>query len=54
MEIGHAAQNVYLQAAAAGLGTTFVGAFQDDRVKQLLELPESEVPLGLMPVGRRR
>lgn len=51
MEVGHAAQNVYLQAASLGLATTFVGAFRDDRVSEALGLGE-EVPLGIMPVGR--
>jgi SagB-type dehydrogenase family enzyme len=51
MDVGHAAQNVYLQAAALDLGTTFVGAFHDNQVKQCLELPAAEHPLGLMPVG---
>lgn len=53
MEVGHAAQNIYLQAVALGLGTVFVGAFHDDRVQAVLALDEQEVPLGLMPVGRR-
>jgi SagB-type dehydrogenase family enzyme len=52
MEVGHAAQNVYVQAAALGLGTTFVGAFQDNQVKRILGLPAAEHPLGLMPLGR--
>lgn len=52
MEVGHAAQNIYLQAAALELGTTFVGAFQDDRVTAVLGLPNAQRPLGLMPVGR--
>jgi SagB-type dehydrogenase family enzyme len=51
MEIGHAAQNVYLQATALDLGTVFVGAFYDDQVRELLRLPHNEVPLGVMPVG---
>jgi SagB-type dehydrogenase family enzyme len=29
MEVGHVAQNIYLQARALGLGTTIVGAFSD-------------------------
>jgi len=52
MEVGHAAQNVYLQAVALGLGTTMVGAFQDAEVKRLIEMDAAESPLALLPVGR--
>lgn len=52
IEVGHAAQNVYLQAAALGLGTTEVGAFEDLAVQRLLGLPAAEEPLALLPVGR--
>ena len=51
MEAGHAAQNVYLQSAALGLGTVVVGAFRDSRVKKLLQMQDHEQPLSLMPVG---
>ena len=54
MEVGHAAQNVYLQAVSLGLGTVFIGAFSDDRVRDVLDMPEKERPLGIMPVGRSR
>ncbi len=54
MEVGHAAQNVYLQAASLGLGTCVVGAFGDARVKSLLALPARVEPLALLPVGRPR
>jgi nitroreductase len=50
---GHAAQNVYLQAASLNMGTTLVGAFDDKRVKEVLKLPSDEQPLGLMPIGGR-
>ncbi|MEN3202715.1 MAG: SagB/ThcOx family dehydrogenase [Atribacterota bacterium] len=53
MEAGHAAQNVYLQAEALGLGAVVVGAFEDSGVQRILELPANERPLYLMPVGRR-
>ena len=52
IEVGHAAQNVYLQAEAMGLGTVMIGAFYDDRVKETLGLKEAE-PLAIMPVGRK-
>jgi SagB-type dehydrogenase family enzyme len=52
IEVGHAAQNVYLQADAMGLGTVIIGAFYDDSVKEILGLQEEE-PLAIMPVGRK-
>jgi SagB-type dehydrogenase family enzyme len=51
IEVGHAAQNVYLQAQALGLGTVIIGAFNDDAVRGTLELAEHEEPLALLPVG---
>jgi SagB-type dehydrogenase family enzyme len=53
IEVGHAAQNVYLQAVALDLGTVMVGAFDDDAVATALGLPAGERPLALLPVGRR-
>lgn len=52
LEAGHAAQNVYLQAAARGLGTVSIGSFGDDAVRSVLGLPDREVPMYVMPVGR--
>ena len=54
MEVGHAAQNVYLEATAQGLGTVMVGAFDDKEVQKVLGLPSDHEPLGLMPIGHRR
>ncbi len=53
MEAGHAAQNIYLQAVALNLGTVVIGAFYDYQVKKVLNLPENEEPLYIMPVGKK-
>jgi SagB-type dehydrogenase family enzyme len=53
MEVGHAGQNVSLEAVALGLGTVVVAAFSDADVKRALHLPKDEEPLYLMPVGRK-
>ncbi len=51
MEAGHAAQNVYLQCVAQGLGTVVVGAFHDEKIREILNMAEEELPLYIMPVG---
>ena len=51
MEVGHASQNVYLQAVALGLGTTVVGAFRDGELTTAAGLEGQEDPLALLPVG---
>lgn len=53
MEVGHAAQNLCLQATALGLGAVTIGAFHDKEVSQLLNLPTNEQPLYIIPVGRK-
>jgi SagB-type dehydrogenase family enzyme len=54
MEAGHMGQNIFLQAEALGLGAGIVGAFDDDRVAGILELPERHEPLLIMPVGYKK
>ena len=45
MEVGHAAQNVYLQAVSLDLGTVVIGGFNDSKVKKVVNLGERENPL---------
>lgn len=52
MEVGHAVQNICLQAVALELGTVVVGAFDDSMVKKTLLMDGDESPLCIMPVGR--
>jgi SagB-type dehydrogenase family enzyme len=52
MEVGHAAQNLCLQATAMGLGAVTIGAFYDEQITGLLNLPEKEKPLYIIPVGK--
>lgn len=52
MDLGHSAQNVYLQCGSLGLGTCAIGAFTDDSLKKLIGMSGEEVPLYVMPVGR--
>ncbi len=54
MEAGFAIQDVYLTATARGLGTVMVGGFQPALVAPVLGLPPGWVPLGLMPIGRKK
>ena len=51
MDVGHAAENLLLQAVAMGLVTVPVGAFDDAAVDEALALPGTEVPMYLIPVG---
>ncbi len=52
MEVGHAGQNIHLQAVALGLATVEIGAFRDEEVREVLGLEEQIKPLYIMPVGR--
>lgn len=51
MEVGHASQNVYLQAISLDLGCVVIGAFDDNKVKEIMGIKAD--PLCIMPVGRK-
>lgn len=52
IEVGHAAQNICLQAVALGLGLVTIGAFQDSAVAKIIGMSPDEAPLYVIPVGR--
>lgn len=44
-------ENMVLEACELGLGTCYIGAFDGDRVSEILNLPEHLKPMLLIPVG---
>lgn len=54
MEVGHVAQNVYLQSVSLGLGSVAVGAFYDEQVQRLLNLSSEYKPIYMISIGRRK
>lgn len=51
MEAGHASQNIYLAATNLGFATCEVGAFEEDRINNLLNLDKGCNSLIVMPIG---
>ena len=54
IEAGHIGQNIFLQAAALGLAAGIVGAFDDQKLINSLQIPADHEPLLVMPVGYGR
>jgi len=54
LEVGHAAQNILLQATALGLGAVPVGAYEDAAIAKILHLPANLRVMYLVPVGYPR
>ena len=52
-DLGMAVQNILLQATALHLGGVTIGAFEDDKVAVLLQLPKDHRVLYLLPIGYR-
>jgi len=51
MEVGHCAQNIHLEAVALGLSSVPIGAYEDNRVKEVLNLKKKIEPLYIIPIG---
>lgn len=54
MDLGHSAQNVYLQAAALNMGSCAIGAFEDEMIIKILHLPKYQEPLYFMPIEKTK
>ena len=52
IEVGHAGQNIYLQATVLGLATVAIGAFHGEQVREVLRLDKQYKPLYIMPIGK--
>jgi SagB-type dehydrogenase family enzyme len=52
MEMGHAAQNIHLQAEALELSSVAVGYLQEEKVKELLRLTGD--PLYMVSIGKKQ
>jgi SagB-type dehydrogenase family enzyme len=52
MDLGHSAENIYLQAVSLNIGTCGIGAFSDIKVREVLNMPKEEEPLYIMPIGK--
>jgi nitroreductase len=50
-DIGIAAQTLMLSARALGLGTVFVGVFEEEQLRGLLNIPKNVRIVGLFPLG---
>lgn len=50
-EIGHAAQNMYLQSESLDLGMVTQAGFSAEKLDQVLEFPENVTPYYVIPVG---
>lgn len=53
LEAGHVSQNIYVQAASLKLGTVAMAGIKPDEVRKGLNLPETELPIYVMPLGKK-
>jgi nitroreductase len=46
-----AIQNIHLAAYSLGLGTCWIGAFQEEEARETLKIPQGIRPVAIIPVG---
>ena len=54
VDVTIALEHAVLTAASIGLGTCWVGSFKEDKVKQLLKIPENYRVIALLAMGYQR
>lgn len=52
IEVGHVAQNICLQSTSLNLGSVCIGGFDDEKIRNLLNLEKEPRPFYLIPVGK--
>ena len=53
-DVGIASQTFMLSARALGLGTVFTGVFDEEKLRELLSIPENVRVVGVFPLGYPR
>ncbi len=53
VEAGAAAENLLLEVVSLGLASTYTAGFNPNKLEELMLLPSGEVPIGVLPVGRK-
>ena len=51
VDLAIALEHIMLAAAAEGLGTCWIGSFQESEVRRVLAIPDTIKPVGLTPLG---
>jgi len=53
VEAGAAAENLLLEVVSLDLASTYTAGFNANKTEELLGLPNGEMPIGVLPVGRK-
>jgi SagB-type dehydrogenase family enzyme len=53
IEAGASAENLLLEVVSLNLGATYTAGFDANKVREILKLSEGEMPIGVLPVGKR-
>lgn len=53
VEVGLASENLLLEVVSQGLGCTYVAGFDPAKAAQFLNLSTGELPIALLPVGKK-